>query len=138
MRFSSRLHRIALLLALALAAPACINVTPPGVFFATQPPGARVVLDEVDSGFVTPCMIDLDKSKAHEVRLELQGYEPRIFQVQPGGQVVMIPWYHAVTPESIHFPLFATTEDLFFPLRLNENHVPGRIHVRLHPLSDER
>ena len=110
MRFSSRLHRFALLLTLTLATAACVNVTPPGVFFATQPPGARVVLNEVDSGFVTPCMIDLDKSRVHEVRLELQGYEPRVFQVQPGGSVILVPWYHAVTPESIHFPLFATTE----------------------------
>ena len=126
------------MLTLALGPSSCVNVTPPGVFFATQPPGARVVLDEVDSGFVTPCMIALDKSHSYEVRLELQGYEPRVFQVQPGGQVVMIPWYNAVPPETIHFPLFATTEDLFFPLRLNENNVPGRIHVRLHPLARQR
>lgn len=138
MRFSSRLLRISLLITLALGSSACVNVTPPGVFFASQPPGARVVLNKVDSGFVTPCIIDLDKEHSYEVRLELQGYEPRVFQVQPGGQVIMVPWYDGVTPESIHFPLFATTEDLFFPLRLNENNVPGRIHVRLHPLDGER
>ncbi len=125
-------------LAALFVSAACVNVTPPGVFFASQPPGARILLDEVDSGFVTPAMIDLDNAKAYEIRLELQGYEPRTFKIKPGGRVTLVPWYNAVTPESIHFPLFATTEDLFFPLRLDENLVPGRIHVRLHPLGDER
>ena len=140
MAFPLLLRRLAATLAVlvsGLAGAGCINVTPPGVLFATQPPGARVMLDEVDSGFVTPCLIDLDDTQAHEIRLELQGYEPRSFRVLPGHRVMFVPWYHAVSPESLHFPLFATQKDLFFPFRVDRNLVPGRVHVRLHPLGAE-
>jgi hypothetical protein len=136
MRNLSRLRSLSTALAGALLlGSACLDVTPPGVFFATQPPGARIVLNDVDSGFVTPCLLAVDKSRAHEVRLELQGYEPRAFRIERGRRVMIIPWYHAVTPELVHFPLFARTEDLLAPIRIDKNLVPGRIYVRLHPLG---
>lgn len=107
-------------------------MTPPGVFFASHPPGARIFLDEVDSGFVTPCMIDIDDDRPHEVRLEFQGYQTRIFRVVPGKRVTVIPWAYAIS-EDIQSPLFACTDDLFFPRRIDNNSVPGRVYVRLHP-----
>jgi len=116
-----------------LLASACLSRTPPGVFLASQPPGARIVVNERDSGFVTPCLIALDREERHRVRLELAGHEPREVVLVPGKRVLFIPYYHAVS-EGQHFPLFARTEDLFFPLRTDKNLQPGRIHLRLHPV----
>jgi hypothetical protein len=132
MQIPSRLRPGGLLAGALLLGTACINVTPPGVFFASQPPGARVVLDDVDSGYVTPCMIDLDDDRPHEVRLEFQGYQTRVFRVVPGKRVLVIPWAYAVS-ENVQFPLFAPTQDLFYPRRVDKNSVPGRVYVRLHP-----
>ena len=119
------------------AGQGCLNTTPPGVLFASQPAGAKIVLDENDSGFVTPTLLSLERDKAYEVRLELQGYEPRTLRVEPGHRVLIIPWSDAVIADGVQFPLFATTEDLFFPRRVDDSHVPGRVFVRMRPLGVE-
>ncbi len=44
---------------------------------ASDPPGARVVLDGEPLGQTTPVGVELDPEGRHEIALELAGYEPR-------------------------------------------------------------
>ena len=73
---SSTLAKLRTTLALAALVPlaSCLAWTsprpdlvfdrkPPGVNFSTTPPGAAVILDGTDSGFATPCIIDLDEGE---------------------------------------------------------------------------
>ena len=55
--------RVLLAPALLATLSACAEIRrDPGVMFASNPSGARVVVDGVDSGFVTPCHLDLPRS----------------------------------------------------------------------------
>ena len=122
-------------LLILLAASACKNVAPAGTFFASHPPGAHVVIDGKDSGWITPCMIDLDKGDDHSVRIELSGYEPRELQLEPAYRSSFVPWHHGQlgTKPYPRFPLFLDVEGLVVPYRETDALAPSRIFVRLKP-----
>jgi hypothetical protein len=123
--------------ALALAgATGCKNVTPPGAYFDTSPPGAEVFVDGRSSGRVTPCLIALDEDDRIRVRLVLPGYRTREIVLLPRDQLHRIPWgdgAYAPNGERVFFALDA--EDLFTPLRDDEGHAPDRVFVRLEPVD---
>jgi hypothetical protein len=113
----------------------CLDITPPGTLFASDPPGARVLLDGRDSGWVTPCRIALDEEQAHRVSLELPGYAARSISLQPARRVHFLTWAYGVNGWNVRgrFPLFLPTADLLLPFRENEALSPARIFVRLRP-----
>ena len=128
-------------LALALG-PACLSVTPPGSAFATEPPGARVMIDGQDSGWVTPCQIALDLDRTHQVSLELDGYAPFALELVPSYRRNVVDWYLGATgnastrrggQSTIRFPLFLPTQDLIYPFRVNKALLPARVFARLRP-----
>ena len=123
-----------LLLAPALFGPGCRNVTPVGTMLATAPPGARVVVDGSDSGYVTPCFIALERQDAHDVRFELAGYEQAIVFLTPDARLEVVSWYDGqVAWVPLFFGGFLPFGDLFLPFRLDDSLTPGRVFVRLRP-----
>lgn len=111
----------------------CIaNTASPGVFLATNPPGARVFVDGADTGFATPCSLDLDKTNEHEVAFVLDGYDVARRDLYPNTNWSAVPWSDGDIDLGVwRFPLFLTFEGLFFPFRENDNLVPSRVYVSL-------
>jgi len=120
---------------LAAACSSCLDISPPGTTFASEPPGALVRVDGRDTGWVTPCQIDLGAGEPCTVAIELEGYAPREFLLVPDERLHLITWTQGATStrNTVRFPLFLPTLDLFFPLREREALSPGRVFVRLHP-----
>ena len=93
-----------------------------------------MILDDRDSGYVTPCLVALDRGDDYRVRLELAGFEPREFYLQSNDSTHDIPWHDgAKSPNGLHTPFFLDARDLFLPFRNDESHWPKRIFVRLQP-----
>lgn len=132
--------RLAALLAGLFAAAAsigCINTTPPGAVISSFPPGARVMLDGKDSGYVTPCVIGLDRGDSYRVEIELDGYQTFRLRMEQETKRTIISWgdSHIWPGDSFRFPLFLPALDLLFPLRVDHSHSPARVHVRLDPTA---
>lgn len=123
------------LCALMLLAPSCLSVAPAGPSLASEPPGARVLVDGRDSGWVTPCQIALDEDETHVISIELEGYAPREVQIGPLERNGFIHWRHGVNgvKSTIRFPLLITVPDLFLPVRELGNVAPEHVFVRLRP-----
>ncbi len=116
----------------------CRNVTPPGAFFASDPPGAQVIVDGTPSSSVTPCILNLDNDERHQVRLELAGYEPRELVLTPATRRDVIPWSDAELSNNAEtLPLWLTFDELFLPIRTDESLAPSRVFVRLRPALGE-
>lgn len=125
------LGRFALALC-ALACGACVELQRvPGVMFATTPPGARIVVDGLDSGFVTPCHIDLTRER-HEVDMVLEGYKPVSVSIESGGQTTLVFWDEAwVYPNTWRFPLWLNARDGFLPVKIERSYSPARVWAPL-------
>ena len=125
----------AFLLLILTGLTGCLSATPPGSFFATTPPGARIRVDGHDSGFVTPCMIDLQSEGRVRVDLELEGYAPARIILASHSEIEGIPWTAGVLSPwgGLHFPVFMSAVDLFVPFRQDAGPHPQRVHVYLRP-----
>jgi hypothetical protein len=124
----------------SLAASACIAPDrPPGLVLASEPPGARILVDGNDSGWVTPMALHLDRGDRTRVDLVLEGYRPATMVVEPGGQA----WYVILWRESYkdwdtwRFPIWLNYEDFLAPVKVTRSLQPSRIFVplRLAPLQ---
>ena len=128
----------ALLAALALAAStACVNVTPPGIQVSSAPPGARILIDGRDSGFITPANLSLS-DEDHWLELRLNGYATTALLLREGTQLEVVPWSEGVVqPITWPFPLFLPARDLLLPFRVDDSPLPSRIHVDMRLAADE-
>ena len=138
MRPRPRAPLTSLALALSLGgAASCVNVSPPGTTFTSEPPGARVHVDGRDSGWVTPCIIALDVEETHLVRIELSGHAPREIMLVPDYRPGGVSYSQAVTGtrSTLTFPTRLPVGDFFFPLREIQTLSPARVFVRLRPES---
>lgn len=126
--------RLLALPVLALAA-ACVSATPPGSFLSSEPPGARVLIDGQDSGWVTPCHIALDTERVHSVSLELAGFAPYRIELKPSLRYHVVDWALGATgvQSTIHFPIFLPQPDFFAPFRYQRPLQPVRVFARLRP-----
>src|SRR5262245_1826682 len=104
-------------LAVLLCLASCVNVSPASTALASEPPGARVCVDGRDSGWVTPCMLDLGSDETHVVTLELAGYVPRSVVLTPFDRQGIVAWHQGVNgvKSTIRFPILLPTIDLLFP-----------------------
>jgi len=103
----------------------------PGVMFSTAPAGARVVVDGVDSGFVTPCHVDISRD-AHHVDMVLEGYKPVSVLIEAGGQTSVIFWDEAwIYPNTWRFPLWLNARDGVFPIKIERSYSPARVYAAL-------
>jgi len=110
-------------------------MSPPGTSFASDPEGARVLIDGRDSGWVTPCAFKLDEEETHVVSFALVGYTPREVVLVPDDRLGVISWYQGVNGvrSTVRFPILLPTVDFLFPLREVQTLAPGRVFVRLRP-----
>jgi hypothetical protein len=134
--------RPALPLALAAAAllPGCVLLAPDrAVVLSTEPPGASVVVDGRDSGFVTPCELDLGTDETRRIDFELPGFRTESRILTPDNEVYSVLWREMnVGVQTWHFPLFLGLLDFFVPVKWTDTLAPGRIHVQLDRLADAK
>lgn len=130
--------RIACLVACAsLSTSACLIRQPaPGVVIASDPLGARVLVDGKDSGFVTPCNLALEGERV-AIDLVLPGYRVARLDMRPDEHTYSMRWIDMYSDYSTwNFPLWLNFDDFLFPIK-NEKWVsPARIHVPMRPSID--
>jgi len=119
-------------LALVACLCSCIAIErEPGVSIASSPPGARVLIDGKDSGFVTPVDLGVSRS-AHTLALELDGYVTAKRKLRGGSSRDVIHWDEAYISENTwHFPLWLNYQDGFFPFKYHKGYRPRRVFVRM-------
>jgi hypothetical protein len=134
------LTRTPLVALLALLAPtvACVGLDrPPGTFFDTAPPGAHVIVDGRDSGFTTPCLIDMTDTEGPLVTLARDGYQPATIRLVDDRTITVVHWRDAAVEGTLwNFPIFLPAFDLFVPIRIDPGPRPKRIHVKLRLAGD--
>ena len=126
--------RIACLVACAcLATSACQVLMPkPGVVIASDPPGARVLVDGRDSGFVTPCNLDLEQEDDERIKLDLvlPGYRVARIDMLPDERSYSMRYIDMYADYSTWcFPLWLNFDDFLFPFKKESWSSPARIHV---------
>lgn len=129
----------ALLPALLLAAfGSCArNISPPGVFFSSDPPGARILVDGRDSGYVTPRMVAFDPDDSYHVTFDLPGFYGEEIVLLPHKTGYWIAWEEGiVNMYGLRFPLYLSMGELFIPRRVNTIQAPSRVFVRMQAQED--
>ena len=108
------------------------------VALASDPPGARVLIDEHDSGFVTPCVLELDPSDDTRMSMVLPGYETARRLLVPTRDVQLILWRDMYLRSAVwRWPLWLNMRDMFEPVRVDKRFSPARIFVRLERTADK-
>jgi hypothetical protein len=109
------------------------------VVLSTNPPGASIFVNGKNSGFVTPCQLQLDIDEDARLDFTIPGFRPETRYVTPDDEVYAILWSEMYAgPQTWHFPLWLPLRDFVVPVKWTEAHAPGRIHIDLDRLSDER
>jgi PEGA domain-containing protein len=125
-------------LALALCTPGCVLFQhPKGISVSSTPPGATVLIAQRDTGYVTPCVIDIDPDDDERVDIVLPGYVPETRYISPDHEVYAILWREmSVGFDTWDFPLFVNFRDFFVPIKVSSRVNPARIHVTLDRAAD--
>ena len=129
MKTSSKAPLIAALLACA----SCISTeADPTLSISTEPPGAQVLINGVDTGFATPCMLAVE-DELMRIDVHLKGYEPERRIVTRDPKLETRYWSEMNSSvRTWRFPLFLNIHDLFnHPVREIMLLAPGRIFIRL-------
>ena len=126
-----------LLLAL-LPCAACISTDPdPTLSISTDPPGAQVLINGVDTGFATPCLLAV-QDQVMLIDIRLRGYEPEHRIVTRDPKLETRYWSEMnSSSRTWRFPLWLNIHDLFNqPVREVMLLAPGRIFIRLDEVRD--
>lgn len=125
--------KLALCAALAVLASGCRSGrSQAGVTFSSDPPGARVLVNGADSGFVTPTGLALPRGDWHRIEIRKEGYESVSRLISPQIRVYTVPWTDGyLGSHTWWFPFFLTFEDLLAPVLVDDNSAPQRLHARL-------
>lgn len=103
-----------------------------GVTLASDPPGARILVDGKDTGFVTPCALALDVSEDYRIDFEHPGYITASRYITSDHRVYVIYWREMyVSSNTWLFPLWLNFADFFVPMKYERGAAPGRLYVRL-------
>jgi hypothetical protein len=131
-----RFVRSSSLALLALLAGGCAAIQEtPGVLFSTRPAGARVLIDGQDSGFVTPCHLDLSRTH-HSVDLLLDGYVPTRIAVDSRSETWLIHYNEAwVDYSTWNFPAWLNFWDFMTPIKIERGYTPERIFVAMRQIE---
>jgi hypothetical protein len=123
--------RFTAIAALALLLAGCKALRRPLVI-DTEPPGALVRINGVDSGFATPCVLDLDDQSVETVELELAGYRTERHELRDGEWTRALLWPEmSAGTHTWRFPLFLSFEHAIRPFETSNGATPPRIHARL-------
>lgn len=126
-----RYHLLVALLPLA----ACRTPTP--VHFSSSPPGVEVHIDGVHTGFVTPCLIDLEDGPTRQVEFVLPGYVTELRTVAYVDRKDLVFWREASgNLNTWNFPLWLGSEDFFIPKKNLSGESPARLYVRMRRHAD--
>jgi len=103
------------LLSATLALGSCIFLPKDAdVTFASDPPGARVLIDGKDTGFVTPCGLALERNDDTRLDIALPGYVTATRFLTPDHQVYVLLWREmTVSKRTFRFPLWLNVRDFF-------------------------
>lgn len=138
---TTRGARLAPLLAVALVpglAGCLFQRAQPGVVIASTPPGATIFVDGQDTGFSTPAALSLTRSDWHRVDLQLRGYHPAARLFSPSQRAMFVPWTDGyIGPSTWYFPIFMEFQWFAFPLRVDDNLTPTRVHVNLVNVAED-
>jgi len=116
-------------LVLLLAASCQILQHAPGVVVASDPPGARVLIDGEDTGFVTPCNLGLPQAPK-TLQLVLPGYQVAVIELHSGSTSEVVGWSEAMAGYNTwHFPLWLNLDDFTSPVKYTATTIPHRIFV---------
>jgi hypothetical protein len=108
------------------------GATQPGITISSQPPGAEVWIDGDYSGFCTPCVLEVESGDPHRIELRLAGYETIERHVVPHRDLHAIPWREGdLNATHWRFPLFLTLGGFLWPIRLDSDPWPSRMHARM-------
>ncbi|MCB9887112.1 MAG: PEGA domain-containing protein [Planctomycetes bacterium] len=105
------------------------------VLVTSDPLGARILVDGVDTGLTTPANLSLGDILGgnHAIRLEKKGYRPEQRLLVQYTETYTSKWidgaYEDVLPP---LPLFWTAGDFVFPFAVRAAIVPGELHCRLY------
>ncbi len=89
------------------------------------------MVDNRDSGFVTPCNLALPRER-QRVDLLLEGFAPVSVAIDERGGYYLIHWREAlVSNETWRFPLWLNYRDGVFPFKVVRGYSPARIFVPL-------
>jgi hypothetical protein len=127
-----------LALALAVLLPGCQLIGHPdvGVSFFTEPPGARVIVDKKDSGFVTPCRMALESDK-HHVEFAMSGYKTANVTLVGVTRSAIVYWRDmTIRAENWCFPMWLNLNDTVEPFKFRKALAPGHVYVRLQRSSE--
>lgn len=125
-----------LLLALFLPCVACTWFKDnQEVLITSEPPGARIWLNGIDTGETTPKALDIAGSfgSDHLLELKKKGYrtEQRVLYQHTNGYTSR--WIDGgSTPGLPPLPLFWTLGDVFFPFAVKGALVPGEMCVKMY------
>jgi hypothetical protein len=107
------------------------------VSLASDPPGAKVLVNDRESGFVTPCILALDPGENARIDLEYPGYVTARRILTPDQQVYAVLGKDMyIRPSVWRFPLWLNTRDLFVPVKYDRTLSPGRLYVKLERAAD--
>ena len=81
------------LAALLLVTSSCTSLRP--VHFSSDPAGARILVDGQDSGFVTPCQIELPNEPLRRIDFVLPGYQSATRFLTTKKRVDVVYWRDA-------------------------------------------
>jgi len=130
--------RVLAAIAAALLATGCVRDSSPGIIFATDPPGALVYVNGTETGFATPCAIELDRDDAHRVEFRLEGYETEERRLTENRVIWIVPWSDGeVNITHWRFPLWLPMRDFVLPVRFDDNVVPNSIFVPLRVATED-
>jgi hypothetical protein len=99
---------------------------------------ARVAIDDEDTGFVTPCILELDPEESAVLSFELPGHEPALRLLVPETSKRAVLWRQMyINSSTWHFPLWLNFRDFVVPVRVDKRLSPARIFVRLERTADQ-
>jgi len=115
---------------LLLALAACRTQAP--VHFSSSPPGASVLINGQDTGFVTPCLIELEDAPVRRVQFQLRGYRTEARVLRDEKRSELVTWRESThSYKTWNFPLWLGAEDFFIPRKSLSGESPSRLYVRL-------
>lgn len=110
----------------------------PFVMVTSDPPGAQILINGLDSGLTTPSRLNLGTHFGGHYQIELvkPGHRPErrlLVQYTEGYTSKWIDGaYEDVLPP---LPFFWTTGDMLLPFALYSTLVPGELHCKLYPVD---
>ena len=113
----------------SLAGSGCYST--PMVSLSSDPPGAKVLIDERDTGFVTPCELTIANSD-HRIDFVLPGYDPMTRWTTNGRLAQAVIWNDMfISFQTFRFPLWLNYRDFLIPVEQITGPLPNRIFVRM-------